>query len=55
MTGQASHDKMLAGLGFKVCAPTATRTRDLLLRRTWAVILGLADAQVSGQIRVSGK
>jgi hypothetical protein len=33
MTGQASHDKMLAGLGFKVCAPTATRTRDLLLRR----------------------
>jgi hypothetical protein len=25
--------KTLAGLGFQVCAPTATRTRDLLLRR----------------------
>ncbi len=25
--------KMLADLGFRVCAPTATRTRDLLLRR----------------------
>jgi hypothetical protein len=25
--------KMLADLGFKVSAPTATRTRDLLLRR----------------------
>ena len=23
----------LADLGFEVCAPTATRTRDLLLRR----------------------
>jgi hypothetical protein len=25
--------EMLADVGFKLCAPTATRTRDLLLRR----------------------
>ena len=33
MTARLEPVKMLADLGFKLCAPTATRTRDLLLRR----------------------
>ena len=33
MTARLGPVKMPPDLGFKVCAPTATRTRDLLLRR----------------------
>jgi len=35
------------------CAPTTTRTRDLLLRRTWAVVPGPVYTQVSGHAEVS--
>jgi len=33
MTARLGLVKMPPDLGFKMCAPTATRTRDLLLRR----------------------
>ena len=40
MTACPVRGKMLPDLGFQVCAPTATRTRDLLLRRHFRSVPG---------------
>src|SRR5690242_3614569 len=46
-------DTVLGVISPLTCAPTATRTRDLLLRRTWATTLGPVRTQVSGHAEVS--
>ena len=54
MTACPDLGKTLADLGLKVCAPTATRTRDLLLRRHFRSVAGWCQMWPDVPLAVTG-